>query len=173
MYVYKWYHYVIIGFLIVFQPFLSEWISFLNVSPDLLIIFIVLAALNKSKKQTILIAVTAGFIYDLLYTHLFFQYVVILTVAVLSVWLISSLIKIENVIYVFIYGTIITYILSVMKSFFEIPINQIIAHFNIINSIAIKESLISGVICFIVSLTFFMISIFRVSRVSNTKGAIR
>ncbi|MBN2853806.1 MAG: rod shape-determining protein MreD [Clostridia bacterium] len=173
MYVYKWYHYVLIIILLVFQPFLAEWFSFGNVSPDFLIIFIILAALNKTKSQTILIAVAAGFTYDLLYTHLFFQYVLVLCIAVLSVWMISAFIKIENVIYVSVYGVIITYILSIMKSFFEIPFHQIISHFNIINMIAVKESLISGIIYFAISLVFFIISVFSVSKVTNTKGAIR
>lgn len=170
MYKYSWYHYLIITILVIFQPFISKWLQISNIKPDLLLIFFVLSILNKDKKHSLIIGMSLGFIYDLLYSHFFGHYMLILLIAIISVWGISKLASIENIFYISVFGLVITYFISFINAILELPIHEIISNFSYINSIAFYQSIYSGIIYLIISIIYYLVSIFKVNKVTNKKG---
>jgi len=171
MYKYHWYQYLIIVILMVFQPFLSVWFQIANIKLDFLLIFMIISLFNKEKKHAIIIAIITGFIYDLLYSHFFGPYVIVLVVATISIWGINKIASIESIIYFTIYGIVITYIIGYVKALFTIPISEIINNFHNISYITFYQSLYSGAVFLIVGIIHFIISIFRVNKVLDKKGA--
>ncbi|MCK5811808.1 MAG: rod shape-determining protein MreD [Clostridiales bacterium] len=158
---------------LIFHPFLSKWFGINGFSPDFLLVAVMIATFNKNKKQTLIVAILFGFLCDLLYAHVFFQYSVIFLLVTVSVWGINKLAKRENILYLSIFGFISGYIFSLIKAFYELPISEITTTFNVIN----RASLINGgyyfVTLMLISLFYLMKSIFTVSKVSNNVGGVR
>ncbi len=158
---------------LIFHPFFSKWFGFNGFSPDFLLAAVMIAAFNKDKKQTLIVALIFGFLCDLLYSHVLFQYSIIFLLATVSVWGINKLAKRENVLYLSFFGFISGYLFSLIKAFYELPFTEITNKFNIIN----RASLISGGYYFgallLVSLFFLFKSMLTVSKVSGNVGGMR
>lgn len=158
---------------LIFHPFFSKWFGINGFSPNFLLVVVMIAAFNKNKKQTLIVALSYGILCDLLYSHVFFQYSIIFLIATVSVWGINKLAKLENILYLSLFGFASGYIFSLTKAFYELPLTEITTKFSIIN----KASLISGIYYLVaftlVSLFFLLKSIFTVSKVAGDVGGMR
>jgi len=170
MYRYNLFHYLIIAILIVIQPFISEWFMISNVKIDFLLIFLIIISFNKEKKDSFILILVTGLIYGLLYSNFFFQYVIVLLIALLSVWGISKIAKIESVLYITIYGALILFATSFIKAFLELPLKEIGTNITYITRIALYNGIYGGIIFMIVSVAFLIVSLFSVNRVQTNRG---
>lgn len=158
MYSYKWYTYLFICIVLIFEPYIFKWLSIGPAYPNLLLVLLMLAAMGKKDNQTIIIFSASGFIYDLLYSSFIGPVTLFCFLASFGAITLAKHFERENMIIL----TISAWGLSFLRSLYALLLNvgfkEFYSRFFLYGKEALFSATYTASLVFVLTVIFFIIN---------------
>lgn len=169
---YKWYVIIFLVILVIAQPSFSEWFSIKGVVVSFVLFFVMLTAFGKKRKDLIIVSLSIGFFYDMMYSPWLGRMTLILLLAVMAVMAVGKIVYKNNMPVLTLFFFVSTYILENVRAIIEISPRAYFDSFVFIQGRMLRISIYAAALAAVFGMIFFLQSFIRDKRLGARKSGV-
>ena len=169
---YKWYVIIFLVILVIAQPSFSEWFSIKGVVVSFVLFFVMLTAFGKKRKDLIIVSLSIGLFYDMMYSPWLGRMTLILLLSVLAVMVVGKIVYKNNMPVLTLFFFVSTYILENVRVIIEISPGAYFDSFVFIQERMLRISIYAAALAAVFGMIFFLQSFIRDKRLGARKSGV-